>query len=102
MRGRGGERGAYSVSPIGKIGLPVRISWRIMPVMPIIAARPLLRSALSFHVRPRISSSSPTYERERAHTRERRAASRRARACAVGAPALAPTCFVEPSPSQTS
>ena len=51
----------YKVSPIGKTGLPVSASWMSMPVMPIIAARPLLRSALSFHVLPRKSSSSPTY-----------------------------------------
>ena len=50
----------YKVSPIGKTGLPVSASWMSMPVMPIIAARPLLRSALSFHVLPRKSSSSPT------------------------------------------
>jgi len=50
----------YRVSPIGKTGLPVRDSWISMPVMPIIAARPLLRSALSFHVLPRMSSSWPT------------------------------------------
>ena len=30
---------------IGQIGLPVRPSWIIMPMMPIIAARPLFRSA---------------------------------------------------------
>ena len=50
----------YKVSPMGKTGLPVSASWMSMPVMPIIAARPLLRSALSFHVLPRNSSSSPT------------------------------------------
>ena len=50
----------YSVSPIGKTGLPVSDSWISMPVMPIMAARPLLRSTLSFHVRPRKSSSLPT------------------------------------------
>ena len=38
---------------------PTRL-WIIIPVMPIIAARPLLRSALSFQVLPRMSSSSPT------------------------------------------
>ena len=39
----------YKVSPIGKTGLPVSASWMSMPVMPIIAARPLLRSAFSLN-----------------------------------------------------
>jgi len=51
---------AQRVSPMGNTGLPVRDSWMSMPVMPIIAARPLLRSAFSFQVLPRKSSSSPT------------------------------------------
>ena len=34
---------------MGKTGLPVRDSWMSMPVMPIMAARPLLRSALSLN-----------------------------------------------------
>ena len=29
--------------PIGQTGFPVRASWMIIPMMPIIAARPLLR-----------------------------------------------------------
>jgi len=35
----------------GKSGLPVSASWIIIPMMPIIAARPLLRSALSLNSR---------------------------------------------------
>jgi len=50
---------------MGKTGLPVSASWMSMPVMPIMAARPLLRSAFSFQVLPRKSSSSPTCAHER-------------------------------------
>lgn len=39
---------------MGKTGLPVSASWMIIPVIPIIAARPLLRSAFSFQVLPRM------------------------------------------------
>mmetsp|Transcript_30058 Transcript_30058/g.76571 ORF Transcript_30058/g.76571 Transcript_30058/m.76571 type:complete len:226 (-) Transcript_30058:78-755(-) len=37
---------------IGHTGLPVSASWITMPVMPIIAARPLLRSAFSLNSLP--------------------------------------------------
>ena len=42
---------------IGQTGLPVRPSWIIMPMMPIIAARPLLRSALSLNLLNRGAAS---------------------------------------------
>eukprot|EP00316_Scyphosphaera_apsteinii_P006925 CAMPEP_0119298086 /NCGR_PEP_ID=MMETSP1333-20130426/299_1 /TAXON_ID=418940 /ORGANISM="Scyphosphaera apsteinii, Strain RCC1455" /LENGTH=85 /DNA_ID=CAMNT_0007299099 /DNA_START=339 /DNA_END=596 /DNA_ORIENTATION=- len=37
---------------IGQTGLPVSASWMIMPMIPIIAARPLLRSAFNLNVFP--------------------------------------------------
>ena len=40
-----------------------RAKGRGVPVMPIMAPRPLLRSALSFQVLPRNSSSSPTWKK---------------------------------------
>ena len=47
-------------------GVPViltKAKGRGVPVMPIMAPRPLLRSALSFQVLPRNSSSSPTWNK---------------------------------------
>ena len=57
---------------MGKTGLPVSASWMSMPVMPIMAARPLLRSAFSFQVLPRKSSSSPTCAQSHAWTQRSR------------------------------